>query len=63
MLQQHLTPKQWDEFYMGDDGKFTMYVDAVKQEYARSSTSLDRVAFDKAGLLDYFKGLQYLKVR
>lgn len=29
----------WDSFYMGDDGHFTMYIDAVKQEFAKSSTS------------------------
>lgn len=29
----------WKLFYMGDDGLFTMYVDLVKLEYARSSIS------------------------
>lgn len=37
-----MSEKEWDEFYMGDDGSFTMYVDLVKQEYAKSSTSTDR---------------------
>lgn len=32
----------WNEFYMGDDGTATMYVDMVKGEYAKSSTSTDR---------------------
>lgn len=32
----------WQEFYMGDDGKFTMYVDLVAEEFASSSTNLDR---------------------
>lgn len=36
-----MSKKEWDEFYMGDDGSFTMYVDLVKQEYAKSSTSTD----------------------
>ena len=27
----------WDEMYMGDEGEFTMYIDAVKEEYAISS--------------------------
>ena len=27
---------------MGDDGFATMYVDCVKEEFARSSTSIDR---------------------
>ena len=34
--------KKWKEFYMGDDGQYTMYVDMVKQECAKSSTSPDR---------------------
>ena len=29
----------WTERYMGDDGQFTMYFDAVKNEYAMSSVS------------------------
>ena len=37
-----LSDSEWDEFYMGDDGFATMYVDCVKEEFARSSTSIDR---------------------
>ena len=33
--------EKWKEFYMGDDGQYTMYVDMVKQECAKSSTSPD----------------------
>lgn len=35
--------EKWKEFYMGDDGQYTMYVDMVKQECAKSSTSPDRL--------------------
>ena len=28
---------QWDEFYMGDDGNFTLYIDAVNQTFAKNS--------------------------
>ena len=34
--------EKWKEFYMGDDGQYTMYVDMVKQECAKSSPSPDR---------------------
>lgn len=34
--------QHWDEFYMGDDGNFTMYVDAVKQEFAVCSVAEER---------------------
>lgn len=57
-VQRHLSEDQWDEFFMGDDGTFTMYVDTVKQVFAKSSTSTERVPFAKSTLLNYFKSLQ-----
>lgn len=45
----------WNNFYMGDDFEFTMYIDAVKQEYAKTSRSKDRMPFSKCTLLEYFK--------
>lgn len=41
-VQNLLTKEEWDRFYMGDDGQFTMYVDAVNMEYAVSSVSIER---------------------
>lgn len=49
-----LTKEQYDEFYMGDDGFATMYVDAVKEEFARSSTSTDRYPI-KDNIKDMFE--------
>lgn len=37
-----LPSKVWQEFYQGDDGTHTMYVDCVKEEFAQTSTSVDR---------------------
>lgn len=34
-----LTPDQWNEFYMGDDGGYTFYIDLVKKEFAKNSVS------------------------
>lgn len=34
--------EQWEEFYMGEEGQFTMYVDAVKKEYAICSVAEER---------------------
>lgn len=34
--------KEWERFYMGDDGAATMYVDLVKNQFAKSSTSTKR---------------------
>ncbi len=42
-----ISEKDWNEFYMGDDGQFTMYIDMAKEEFALSSTALER-----KGLLD-----------
>lgn len=37
-----LTDKEWNEFYMGADGVSTMYVDMVKEQFARCSTAYKR---------------------
>ena len=34
---------EWEEFYMGDDGNFTYYIDMVERKFAQSSTA----PFDK----------------
>ena len=41
-VQEQMPKEQWDEFYMGDDGGFTMYIDMVNREFAKSSTSTER---------------------
>lgn len=41
-VKRHLTPSQWEEFYMGDDGTKTMYVDLVEQKFARCSIAETR---------------------
>lgn len=41
-VKRLLSNDEWAKFYMGDDGQFTMYVDMVKREFAKSSTSEKR---------------------
>lgn len=41
-IKQHLSDDDWDEFYMGDDGGYTFYIDLVKGEFAKNSISNDR---------------------
>ena len=41
-LRRIFLKDQWDEFYMGDDGSHTMYIDLVKGEYGVSSASDNR---------------------
>ena len=37
-IKKHITPEAWKEIYMGDDAKFTYYIDAVNERFATSST-------------------------
>ena len=34
-----LSDDEWNEFYMGDDGNYTFYIDLVKGEFAKNSVS------------------------
>ena len=34
-----LTEKEWDEFYQGNDGSSTYYIDMVERKFAKSSTA------------------------
>ena len=38
-MKKKISPEKWEQFYMGDDGQFTMYIDLTKGVFARSSTS------------------------
>lgn len=41
-IKSKLVDGVWDKLFMGDDGEFTMYADAISSEYAVSSTSAKR---------------------
>ena len=36
-VKRFVDEKDWDEFYMGDDGAFTFYIDMVKGEFSKNS--------------------------
>jgi len=38
-VKRFLSKEEWDEFYMGDDGTMTFYIDAVEEVFASSSIS------------------------
>lgn len=38
-VKRLLEPEKWEEFYMGDDGHYTFYIDMVKGEFAKNSLS------------------------
>jgi hypothetical protein len=55
-IKSLMSPKFWETFYMGDDFTFTMYIDAVNEEYAPTSRSADnRVKFNDMSLFSYFQ--------
>lgn len=48
-----LLPKEeWDEFYMGDDGTMTYYIDMVEQKFAKSSTAPFEKRYDLLDSVD-----------
>ena len=53
-VRRLFTAEGWNKFYMGDDFCFTMYIDAVKQEYAPTSRSKQRKSFNECSLFHYF---------
>ena len=38
-VRRLMSEDEWNEFYMGDDGNFTYYIDMVEQKFAKSSTA------------------------
>lgn len=54
-IKRFFTKNKWDTFYMGDDFVYTMYIDAVKQEYSPTSRNPLRVKFEEKSLLDFFQ--------
>lgn len=38
-VQRLMSKEEWDEFYMGDDGTMTYYIDMGERKFARSSTA------------------------
>lgn len=57
--RRFFSEEDWQKFYMGDDGKFTMYMDFVKDEYAVSSTSKERYRLDsQPSMAEIFKHIR-----
>ena len=61
-VKRLLTEDEWNEFFMGDDGSHTMYIDCINKQYARSSTAPieDRKPLldDIKSMFDYIKSLK-----
>jgi hypothetical protein len=57
-LKRFLNESQWERFYMGNEGKFTMFIDAVEQNYGISST--DQRRFPLTNLEDDFRHVRQI---
>jgi hypothetical protein len=53
-VQKNLIEEEFEKYYMGDDGSFTMYIDLVKEEFGVSSISNTRYRL-KDNIIDMFK--------
>lgn len=54
-LKEKLSPELLAKFYMGDEGSYSMYIDAVKEEYAITSYALERTSFQDCSLSEFFQ--------
>ena len=41
-IKRMLSEDKWEEFYMGDDGDYTFYIDMVAGKFAKNSLSQER---------------------
>ena len=53
-IKSIMSPEEWDQFYMGYDGQFTMYIDTVNNEFAVSSTSKKRYPYTNETVEEMF---------
>ena len=49
---------EWEEFYMGDDGGYTFYIDMVKGEFSKNSIAQDRYPIGEKTIDEMFKSIQ-----
>lgn len=54
-MKRFFHEEAWQKLYMGDDFTSSMYVDAVEEMFAPSSTSMERVSFNTSSLIKYFQ--------
>lgn len=53
-----MSKDEWNEFFMGEDGNYTMYIDLVKQQFARCSIAEVRYDLldDVVDMFDVIRG-------
>ena len=63
-IQDKMTKEEWDQYYCGDDGQYTFYVDLVEEKFARSSTNLNRIdiqTYTSQEMFNIIRGTEILK--
>jgi hypothetical protein len=56
-IKRFLSEDKWSEFFMGEDGEHTMYIDAVEQNFAKTSRTAERKSFAETNLIEFFQSL------
>ena len=56
-VREIIGENKWKGIYLGEEGSCSMYIDAVKGEFARTSRSKERVSWNDIKLLDYYASL------
>ena len=54
-LKSAFLKNEWEKYYLGPEFTSSMYVDAVKGEFAGYSTSGDRISWNEMSLINYFR--------
>lgn len=63
-VQTKMSEEEWNKYYCGDDGHYTFYVDLVEEEFARSSTNLNRIdiqGYTPQEMFNIIRGIEILK--
>lgn len=56
-IKNQISKEMWDKYYQGEDGSQTMFIDSVKKEFARMSTSLERFPIEN-NIIDMFNKIR-----
>lgn len=57
-VKRIMSDEEWNEFYMGDDGGYTFYIDMVKGEFAKNSISNERFPIGNKSMDEMFQFIQ-----
>lgn len=57
-VKRFFTAENWKKFYMGADGQFTMYIDAIEGTYTVSSTNPTRLPFHGKNIAEIFNNVK-----